>query len=248
MLRDEYLRRLIDAAHVDLYLSGTDGARIYWPWRMQPEHEATQTYRNACEHFIIDSAPQREDITTKDVLDTAYNVDAEVASLQDVYLNCDATIDSLLKGLELADSHIFEGRLLLPLQEPFVKCYREIGSPTEHMIGIGGLKGASNAARIKAAKTIREIAPNIHLHGFGWGPTEDLAAEIRRSPDLLDSIDYSTPLQTAINTKMTPGDERMSVLAAYAAYRLIRDLREVTPFPNELETLEGAQGGLADFA
>jgi len=248
MIREEYLRRLTDAAHVDLYLSGTDGARIYWPWRMQPTHKASSTYRNACEQYVVDSAPMREDITTKDTLDVAHRVDAEVASLADVYQNKDATVDSLLHGLEMADEHPFDGTLLLPLQDPFVDCWHEIGAPTDDVwLGVGGLKDASDAARIQASERLREaVGDDAHLHGFGWGPSGDLATSIRNHPRLLDSLDYSTPIQSAA-LDGSPGPERMSVVAADAGARLVRDLREVTPFPETDDTTTSAQAGVADF-
>lgn len=248
MIREEYLRRLTDAAHVELYLSGTDGARIYWPWRMQPTHEASATYRNACESYVVDSAPQLEDITTEDTLDVAHRVDAEVASLADVYQDKPATVDSLLTGLATADDHPFDATLLLPLQQPFVDCWQEIGAPTDDVwLGIGGLKDASDAARIDAAETLREaVGDDAHIHGFGWGPTGDLASAIRHSPDLLDSVDYSTPMQTSI-VDVIPGDERMSVQAANAGYKLVRDLRKVTPFPDTDDATPRAQAGVHDF-
>lgn len=249
MIREEYLRRLVDAAHVDLYLSGVDGARIYWPWRMEPPHEASASYRNACEQYVIDSAPKRDDITTRDALDKAVAVDAEVASLADVYQDKSATVDSLLRGLEVADDHAFDGTLLLPLQDPFVECWREIGEPTDEWLGIGGLKQASDAARIRAAESVRTaVGDGPHIHGFGWGPRDDLAAAVRDCPVLLDSMDYSTPMQTSI-VGVTPGEERMTVQAANAAFKLVRDLREVTPFLDETRSnVPGsAQAGVEDF-
>jgi len=246
MIREEYLRRPFDTAHVDLYLSGADGARIYWPWRMEPPHEASESYRNACERYIIDSAPQRDDITTRDALDTGHRLDAEVVSLADVYQDKDATVDSLLRGLETADDHPFDGTLLLPLQEPFVESYREIGEPDDYWIGLGGLKDASDYRRIEAAKSFRDYAKNdVHVHGFGWGPTEELAAAIRETPTLLDSVDYSTPVRN-IPASTTPGDEVMSVQAAYAGARLVRDLREVTPLPDDVSH-DAPQASLTDL-
>jgi hypothetical protein len=236
VLREEYFRRLVDAAHVELFLSGNDGARMYWPWRMQPPKESAPSYRNACEVYAIDSDPLDDDVTTADVLHEAVRLDAEIASLQDVYHDMDATADSLLEGLGIADSHAFDGSLMLPLQEPYIDCWKEIGEPTKHIIGLGGLKDGSAAARIQAAEEFSSAAgTDIHLHGFGWGPRGDLGAWIRNHPDVLDSLDYSTPIQTGINQELTPGDERMSVQAAYAAFRLIRDLREVSSCPDPVE-------------
>ena len=233
MLRDEYLRRLVDEAHVELYLSANDGARLYWPWRMQPPKESNSRYRNACERYIIDSDPLDDSVTTSDVLDTAHRLGAEVASLQDVYLNKDATVDSLLHGLEIADDHSFDGELLLPLQQPYVDCYKELGEPDE-LIGLGGLKDGTTRERITSTKEFRtEFGYGVWLHGFGWGVKGELAQAIRQEPRMLDSVDYSTPVQAADYSTSTPGSERMSVVAAQAGAKLIEDLREVGSYPQK---------------
>ena len=235
MLRQEYLRRLVDGAHVRLYLSANDGARIYWPWRMHPPSEATKSYRDACEHYVIDSDPLDDDVTAADVLDAATRYDAEVASLQDVYQDKDATVDSLLEGLEVADDHEFDGTLLLPLQAPYAECWRELGSPTEHWLGIGGLKDGRPAERLTATRTLRDATgPDVWIHGFGWG-VNGIASAIRNDPDLLDSLDYSTPMQDA-DMNGSPGKERMSVVAMEAAGKLVHDLREVSAYPTKEPT------------
>lgn len=248
MIREEYLRRLVDEAYVELYLSGADGARIYWPWRMEPPREASQSYRDACERYVIDSDPMDEDVTTADVLDTADALDAEVASLADVYQDKAATVDSLLHGLEVADDHAFDGTLLLPLQQPYAECWHDLGEPDGDVwVGLGGLKDASDAARVSGAQAFREaFGPDAHVHGFGWGPTPDLAAAIRDSPAMLDSLDYSTPVRKP-PIDVTPGEERKSVRAAYAGFRLVRDLREVSDYPDAVGGSDAAQAGIGDW-
>lgn len=254
MIREEYLRRLVDEAHVELYLSGSDGARIYWPWRMEPPKEASLSYRNACEVYVIDSDPQDDSVTNEDALDTAFRLNAEVASLQDVYQDKDGTVDALLEGLAVADDHPFDGTLLLPLQEPYVECYREIGEPAGCWLGIGGLKDASVGERIDAATALREyVGPGPHIHGFGWGPVDEsavdpfeLARHIRAKPVLLDSMDYSTPCRSE-PFQLTNGGEYKSITAAYAGARLVRDLREVTPHPEALPIEDAGQATVTDF-
>lgn len=236
MLRDEYFRRLVEGAHVEVYLSAVDGARLYWPWRMQPPSEASETYRNSCERYIIDSDPLDDSVTTRDVLDCADRLDAEVASLQDVYHDKETTVDSLLDGLALTDDHAFDGDLLLPLQAPYVECWKGIGEPTDHLLGIGGLKDGRPTARRQAAEHLRAaVGEDVWIHGFGWGP-RSLAETIRDRPGLIDSLDYSTPMQNAAQNDATAGAEVMSVAAMDAGRRLIRDLREVSEYPNATET------------
>lgn len=246
MIREEYLRRLVDAAHVDLYLSATDGARVYWPWRMQPVHEISKRHRNACESYIVDSSFAREDITNRDTLDAAAEINAEAAVLADVYQDCDATVDAILDGLELADDHEYDGQLIVPLQDPHYECYKEIGAGDDLWYAIGGLKDASPTQKLKATRTLRRNAVDgIHIHGLGFGVTDELARAVQNDPHLLDSVDYSTPVQNAMVKSVAAGEERMSVVAARAAASLVEDLRLVSPYA-EVDPGVGEQVSLGE--
>jgi hypothetical protein len=193
-------------------------------------------YRNACERYVIDSDPLDDNVTATDVLDTAHELGAEVASLQDVYQDKDATVKSLMHGLEVADDHAFDGTLLLPLQAPYVECWRELGEPRDHWLGIGGLKDATVSERITASHTLRDaVGGDVWIHGFGWGVKGNMAAEIRSHPNLLDSLDYSTPMQSVSYESYENGEESMSVAAMHAATQLVTDLRSCTEFVREPE-------------
>lgn len=261
MIRDEYLRRLVDEAYVDLYLSSNDGHRIYWPWRMQPPAESSSAYRNACENYIIDSEPQSPHVGNREVLDEAVRVDADMVLLAD-YFPFDlyedildpeddpnaweayesvqrefgdaysASIHSVRNGLDLAKSHPFDGEIIVPLQAPHADAVGEL--PSHDRYAIGGLKdsAASDYRRVEAARSVRETAPRAWLHGLGWGATEAVVAAVHENPDLLDSVDYSTPMQTAI-AGVDAGAERMSVQAAKAGAKLIEDLRRFSPHLTE---------------
>jgi hypothetical protein len=234
---------------------------------MHPPSEATARYQDACEHYVIDSDPIDPSVKTREVLDAAVKYDAEVASLVDyvpwnVYeqeldpdddpeawaayqsvresyaSNYDATVDSVRRGLEIAKSHAFDGTLLVPLQAPFVECWRAIGSPTKHWLGIGGLKTGGDRERLGASRELRDaVGDDVWVHGFGWG-VRGLAPAIREEPGLLDSLDYSSPMQDAATDDCTPGEERMSVAAMGAAKRLVRDLREVSEYPDSAESVQ----------
>jgi hypothetical protein len=236
MLRDEYFRRLVDAAYIDLYLSASGGAggRVYWPWKMNPPKEALPRMQKTCESYVIDSDPLDDSVTTTDALDCGYRLNAEIVSLQDIYQDCSATVEKLLEGLEIADSHRFDGQLLLPLQAPYVECWQELGEPTEHILGIGGLKDGTAGERIDAMRELRNtVGDKPHIHGFGWG-INGIAERIREEPHLIDSIDYSSPIQNAMNSSdYTPGDEVSSVLAMKMTTQLVRDLRKVSSYVDE---------------
>lgn len=229
MIRDEYLRRLIDAAYVDVYLSANDGKRIYWPYRMHPVHEANKGYRDACESYIIDSSFQDESITNEDVLDTAFRLDAEMAVLADVYHDADATVQALLEGRELADDHPYDGKLIAPLQPPHDACYDALEGQFD-VYAIGGLKDAGGFDQIQAARSVRERAgPDVRIHGLGFGVSDELVWAAHEWPGLLDSIDYSTPVQNSMAPPVDHGEDHMSVIAARAGAMLVEDVRRLTP-------------------
>jgi len=245
MLREKFLHRLIDESYLEIYLSSHCGARIYWPWRMQTPKEASARYRGACEKYIIDSDFADEEVKNGHVLDCAFKIDAEIAVLSDVYQDIDGTIDAVLKGVELYEDHAFEGDLLIPLQQPYDECYASL-SDTGHYFGLGGIKDKNANKKLELIKQFRETvgyAPN--LHGFGMGVSDELAYELQKEPRLLDSIDYSTPIQSNI-MGVDNGKERTSVVAMRAATQLIEDLRRVTP--NVTHTIrEKNQNGLEAY-
>lgn len=231
MLREEYLRRLIDAAHIEIYLAANDGARIYWPWRIQPVHEAKKPYRNACERYMIDSSFQFDHIENGDVLDKAHELDAEVAILQDVYQDFHRTVVTIREGLEAVEDHPFEGQIMVPLQAPHAEMWEWIEDDRIDMVAIGGLKDGTDRERIAAAKEVRRaVGEEVHVHGLGWGLSDVLVSAIHEDPGLLDSVDYSTPVQRAMDDHIDDGDEHLSVVAARAGGKLIEDLRRVTPY------------------
>lgn len=255
MIREEYFRRLTDVAYVDLYLSAVDGARVYWPWRMQPVHEARSTgprFRNACESYIVDSSFKDDSITNEDALDTAYDLDAEMCVLADVWHDKDATVDAILDGLELADDHPFDGHVIAPLQPPHAECYRDLEGQGIDVFAIGGVKDSGDETRVEAARAVREIAgPDVWIHGLGYGATEGIVDAVQSDPGLLDSIDYSTPVQNANVEAVAPGKERMSVVAARAAATLIEDLRKFSPYakpPTAEDLRSDGQAGLPGVA
>lgn len=251
VIREEYFRRLWDDAYIELFLAGVDGARLYWPSRMARERGSLgAAYRNACETYWVDSSIQNGDYGNQDVLDDAFRYDAEAALLADTMGEYAETVSAVKDGLDLADDHPFDGDIIIPLQAPFDECYMEFAGESEYY-AIGGLLGANtDRPRIEAAYTIRELAGyDIHLHGLGWGVRDGLMHALHENPDLIDSIDYSSPVQNAVGA--ISGKERTSVTAAEAGAQLIRDLRKVTPHvdlePDPEDLREDGQVGLAEL-
>lgn len=235
-----YLSKLISAANADPYISinvgsatAKHGTRSYYPFRLEPVHEIPKsaTDHPHCFKYIVDSSIKNKEYDNTDVLDTALRVNSDAVILADVWHDVDATVDAIVDGLTLYHTHDYEGDVIIPLQPPHDECFKKLmdrGVSKTHTFALGGLKDTnSDAKKINAARSVRNIAPDIELHGLGFGITDKLASEIRDNPSLLDSIDYSTPAQNAIpNT--TRGEERLSSVAAQAGAELIEHTRKIS--------------------
>lgn len=236
MIFREYLDRLIDASPIDLYVSGIDGARVYWPWRMNKAKasETRKAFVDACDHHIMDSNFKDESVTNADVFDEAERMGSDGAVLADVYQDPEATTDALLDGLDTYDDHSYDGLLVLPLQDPHVDVYEAVAPAVGNRDvwwAVGGFKDKSPADKIDAARRLRgAVGPNKHIHGLGWGATDTVAKAVRKDPDLIDSIDNSTGTQNADISDVPKGKERSSITAMRAQAHRVEALREFTHF------------------
>lgn len=252
----EYWDRLIEACPVKFYCSGIDGARTFWPWRMNKagSKEFRPAYVNACDHHILDSHFGDESVTNAVVLDEAVRSGCDAAVLADVYQDCEATIEALLDGLDLADDHGFDGTIVLPLQEPFDECYDAVVPSVgdrDVWWALGGLKDVAASVKVNAVRDFRNYTGSeIHIHGLGWGITEELARAVRRDPDLLDSVDNSTAVSNTVGGYS--GDEQTSVTALLAQAHRVQQLRRLTHYTADAndpaQIREPGQLGLAGFA
>lgn len=259
MISREYLNRLVEASPVDLYASGVDGARAYWPWRMNKAcspmgHGARRSHKEMCDHYVLDSYIGDDSVTNQDVLDEAHELGADAAVLSDVWLDVDATVDALIDGLALADDHSYDGTVVLPLQPPHDECYRRVAASVgdrDVWWAVGGVKDETAAVKADAARTLREeTGPSSHIHGLGFGVTDDLARFVRRNPDVLDSVDNATSMSNAVSG-IAGKKEKMTVAAAHATAKRLEALRAMTPFADArpaAERREPGQTGLEELS
>jgi hypothetical protein len=237
MISQEYVERLSDAARVDYYVSGNDGGRVYWPWRMQKAGGQAGCHTDQCETYILDSNFTDESVTNADVLAEAHDVGADAAVLADVLGDPDATVRALQNGLDSAREHDFSGVVVLPTQPPHDRVAKQLKNHTHGLNiwwGVGGVKDAPAGEKIDAARQLRAVVgDDAHIHGLGFGVTQALAAAVRDQPNLLNSIDNSTAMQNASVTDLEGKKEKMTVAAARATAERLRRLRMLTDFADE---------------
>lgn len=240
MILSEYFERLVDASPVRFYVSENDGARSWWPWRMNKagSDEFRPAFVDACDHHLLDSNFKDESVGNREVLDEAHEHGCDGAVLADVYLDGEATVDALLTGLEVYDDHAFDGLVVLPLQEPYAESYREVEPAVggrEVWWALGGLKDEAPPVKIGKSRAFRDaVGYEPHVHGLGYGVSERMARAIRKWPRMLDSIDnsrsyYDTRKRDAWMPAAS-GTEIMTVQAARMTAERVRALREMTHF------------------
>jgi hypothetical protein len=270
MVRQEYLRRIVDACPLMFHLSATDGCRSHWPYRMQPTHEASPRYSKNSEHYIVDSAIGELTIDNEKTIEKAIYVEADAVVLADYmpfeyYENnknlspkeqsklsslrtkygdaYTASLDNIKEGLRIVEKSGFSGKIIVPLQPPHIEFLKALDYPEN--VAIGGLKDKNAKMKMEAAKTVRnELGEEAFIHGLGFGATETLIREMRDNNNLLDAIDSRTPHHQAMNNfEYWIGREMMSPLSSIIEGYLLESCRRMcgfTEIPYDEEVPDGS--------
>lgn len=236
MFARQSVEEILSDSPVRLYFSASDSGALKWPWRMNACHHAEQTYVDNSEHYILDSAFQRDDIGTEDVLDKAVDFGAEMVALVDIYGSKNKTVDKILSDMEIVDDHEFSGDILVPLQPPHGECYKSLEGVGD-WYAIGGVMKAPPEEKIQAAQSVRDVSgDDIHLHGLGWGATDKVIRAIRDSPQLVDSIDSRGEFEKAMRRHIEQtwkaerhNSARAATISAHALGYMLEAVRRMNP-------------------
>jgi len=256
MLKEKYAERILNQCPVDYFLSANDGARVEWPFRMQPTHEASPTYSKISKKYAIDSAIMKPELGNEEALEEAIRLDADfllladylpfdfywksfnentpqkrkdfIRSLEDKYSdNYNASLESIKKGIKLTKRSKFKGKIWVPLQKPHIEMYEDLNEPDD--VAIGGIKDDSNRKKVEYSKKFRDfVGDDVYIHALGVGVTDEVAKMIRGNPNILDSIDSQTPMATANNMEYMRGKERMTPTSLHSLAYLFEDCRKMT--------------------
>lgn len=173
----------------------------------------------------------------------------------------EATTASIQEFADLYDPALHPTPFI-PLQPPYDEHYREVAPivekselPARYMLG--GLKDAGPQRQIRQLHAFRDVAgPEPVAHGLGWGLQPSMVSEIRENPQLLDSIDNSTPNRGYRNGKMVdknwqtkdwdhPKGTWATVVGGVAEMlQLLSVAHRLTEFSGDVDEM---QSGLVDF-
>lgn len=238
MLDPNTVRFILDKAPVDLFYSAEDSGLLDWPWRMMGAYRARDIHFEDAEYGILDSSFQHEEVDIRRIIEIAEKTNPDCISMVDIHGDIRATVEQIKQDIPIIKESDFNGDILIPLQPPHDRCYRELKGLGD-IYGIGGVAKEPDSVKIESTRKLREEASeDIRIHGLGFGATDTMIREIRRNPELLDSIDSRSAYDKAMTRHIdetwkasnpTQRSGRNIVISAFAVAYLLERLRRMIP-------------------
>ena len=195
---NQYTR--VDRCPIDIYVASN--MPYEYPYKLvKPEHVSADIVESA-ETVIMDSGIGNQDMTNQKVLDLSDRYDTDFVVGKDYLHEQEDTTESVRKFLELYDAHPTRATPLIPLQPEHAEHYKDLRGEYAYLLG-GMAFNVDTRTIIDAVEKFRAtagMAPYVHLLGVGTNPR--LMDYLANNPDMVQSIDCSTPEQCAINGKI----------------------------------------------
>lgn len=178
--------------------SSSYNTNYYYPYRLAMAGKVTDQIRNSCLELIVDSNIEDEDVTNEEVIHDATRFHADFVIPKDYIGEIDASYESTREFIDLwKDRPECHATIIAPLQPPYrqhYSQYEEFYSQFSHFC-LGGISNiGSPREQLTAINEFRDlIGQSAYLHGLGVGTRLEFIKGLRKNPQLLDSLDISTP-------------------------------------------------------
>lgn len=194
---DDYPR--VDRCPIDIYVPSN--MPYEYPFKLGKPSYASPRIRETCETFIMDSGIENDELTNEDVLDMAEKLDADMVVGKDYLHDQERTTESIHEFIELHDGHPCRATPMIPLQPPHHEHYHDVPRAGSYLLGgIKDLRGEEVVSVVRRFRKEVGYGPYVHLLGVGASPA--IVQAVSNDPDLVQSLDCSTPEQCAINGKI----------------------------------------------
>jgi len=195
MYRDYDLER-VDRCPIDIYVASN--MPYPYPYKLGKPENQTRKIRDSCTTWIQDSGIG-DDTTNAEVLDLAKEYDADFVVPCDELHDQEATTEAVHEFLELYDNSDVRATPMIPLQPPYDQHYRQLPDYPAYMLG-GIAFDYSAREQVEAIHNFRtEAGYTPYAHALGVGGSMTVVNALANQPDLVQSVDCSTPEQAAIN-------------------------------------------------
>lgn len=140
-------------------------------------------------------------------LNPTYIIPNDTVNTPDVEMRTaiEETAEKVDQFLSLIDEKKFSPTVLVPLQPPhdFHYAYLHQNYPEQAQRGhfaLGGMRDMNPENQLQYIKRFRDVVGgDAYLHAFGLGASREMVLALRDNPLLVDSVDFSTPQQNAMN-------------------------------------------------
>ena len=180
---------------------GGQSSRYFYPFKLESVTNSSESVRETCLDYVIDSGISDPSITNKEVLETAIERNATYVIPKDYLHDQKRTTESVREFLELYEDSECSAKPLIPLQPPHDEHYKELSGFSHY--ALGGIKNEPPAEQIAAIERFREVAgSNVYVHALGMGGSLAFIRAVRSNPRLIDSVDLTTHEMATVNNKL----------------------------------------------
>jgi len=192
---------------IDIYVASN--MPYEYPYKlMKPDHAAARV-ANSCSTLIMDSGIG-DKTENQDVIDLANKYDADFVVPCDELHDQEATTKAVVEFLNLYEQSDCRAIPFIPLQPPYDKHYQELRGFHYYMLG-GIAFDYTASEQVEEIKRFRRVAgPEPYAHALGVGGSMTVVRTLANNPNLVQSVDCSTPEQAAINSSVIDAELRQT--------------------------------------
>lgn len=229
MYRDYDLDR-IDRCPIDIYVASN--MPYPYPYKLGKPANQTPKIRDSCTTWIQDSGIG-DDTTNKDVLELADEYDADFVIPCDELHDQEATTEAVHDFLELYDDSDVRATPLIPLQPPYDEHYKQLPDYPAYCLGGIAFDYSAREQVTELQKFRRVAGDSPYAHALGVGGSMTVVQAVANNPELVQSVDCSTPEQASINGCMIDAQlkqRNMSILNGEGSSRGRYSLAETNAY------------------
>lgn len=188
LIGDNTVARVFSAKYWERYL---------YPYALQHVREVDQGVRDTCYEYILDSGKNDEDVTNRDVIEKAIDINADYVMPKDYVGDQRRTRRSMREFFRLYAEEYPECRAtpFVILQPPYIVEYvenRDFYDEFGHF-ALGGLQLFDPEQQVEELLKFRKmVGPNAYVHALGIGTGLTIINTLRENPRVIDSLDMST--------------------------------------------------------
>jgi len=202
---EERMKLISDNTRARVF-SAKYNTRYLYPYALQHVGKAYPGVRDTCYELILDSGIHDDEVTNRDVLERALEMNPDYIIPKDYMGEQERTRKSMKEFFDLY-RYSYPGCAATPfvvIQPPYADEYWKHSEFYEQFghIALGGLQQFTPEKQVKLIKRLRhEIGFNKYIHAFGVGTSLKMIKALRKEPRLLDSLDISTAETTIAKGK-----------------------------------------------